>query len=72
MSSTSRERCQARRNPSTTRVAREIVVALAASAIMALMVAGGGVAAERMTNLQTSAVEGPAHEPAPLSWREST
>ena len=39
---------------------------------MALMVAGGGIAAERMTDSRTSAIEDPAREPAPLSWREST
>jgi len=72
MDSTSRERSQARRNPVTMRVVREVVVALAASIIMALMVAGGGIAAERMTIPETSAVDEPAHEPAPLSWREST
>lgn len=72
MDSTSCERSQARRNPVTTRVVRETVVALAASTIMALMVAGGGIAAERMTIVETSALEAPAHEPAPLSWREST
>lgn len=45
----------------------ETVVVVAASLIMALMVAGGGAAAERMT-----ATEPADHEPAPLSWREST
>jgi len=45
----------------------ETAVAVAASIIMALMVAGGGAATERMT-----ATEPTDREPAPLSWREST
>ena len=72
MGSTSGGRREVRRNAATTRVAREIVAATVASAIMALMVAGGGIAVERMTTAQTSAAEAAFSEPAPLSWGEAT
>jgi hypothetical protein len=50
----------------------EIVVAITASAIMALMVAVGGIAAERSTSVEDVAAHGAGHEPPPLSWRERT
>ena len=67
MSPKSREGHPSPRRGAVTHSMLEIVVAVASSLIMALMVAGGGVAAERMT-----ATESADHEPAPLSWREST
>lgn len=58
------------------RVARrnimEIVVVIAASASMALMVLGSGIAAERWTSVEDIATDGAVHTPPPLSWREST
>jgi hypothetical protein len=50
----------------------EIVVAITASAVMAIMVACGGIATERWTAVQIETNDGPGHEPAQLSWREST
>ena len=50
----------------------EIVVAITASVIMALMVAGGGIAAERWTSAEDVAAHGSGQEPPPLSWRETT
>lgn len=66
------EQRQVRTSTATTRSLVEIVAMLAASAFMALLVLGGGIAVERVTESQTSAMEAPAREPAPLSPREST
>lgn len=67
MSRNGRGRHSSRERGTAAHSVLEIVVAVAASLIMALMVAGGGAAAERMT-----ATDPTDHEPAPLSWREST
>jgi hypothetical protein len=50
----------------------EIVVAITASVIMALMVAGGGIAAERWAIAEDVAAQGSGPEPPSLSWRETT
>jgi hypothetical protein len=59
-------------NAARTQNFTEVIVAIAASAIMALMVVGGGIAVEGWTSLQASTADESPHEPAPLSWREST
>jgi hypothetical protein len=58
------EQHQIRRGAAKTGVLREIVVALVASTIMALMIAGGGLAAERMSPVKPPTVERmlPDHE----------
>jgi hypothetical protein len=50
----------------------EVVAMLAASTIMALMVVGGGIAAESTTPGQSPAIEETLREVPPLSPREST
>jgi len=64
--------CRSQPATAVPRALLEIVVAIAASAIMALMVAGGGLAAERWTGTEDVAETGSSHEPPPLSWRETT
>ena len=68
----SSELCRSRPTVVAPRAFVEIVVAIAASAIMALMVIGGGIAAEQWTGVEDMATNASGHEPAPLSWREST
>ena len=59
-----------RRYGSVTRSLTEISVAVAASAIIALMVAGGGAAAERMASADAWATEPTSCQP-PFTWRDS-
>ena len=54
------------------RSATEIVVALSASLIMTLMVAIGGVAAERITSAEIAGHQGTPDEPGLLLPNEST
>ena len=61
-------RRRGRRNWATLAIV-EVVAALVASAIMALMVVGGGLAVERTTSVQSMAEEEASGEPGPLSWR---
>jgi hypothetical protein len=72
MRQTSGERCRSQSNVVLPRACIEIAVAITASAIMALMVVGGGVAAERWIGVDDAAITGAGHEPPPLSWREKT
>jgi hypothetical protein len=65
-------RSRTRPGASRTRSLVEIVVMLAASTIMALMVAVGGVAAERLTPVGSMAIERPAPDRAPLLPNETS
>jgi hypothetical protein len=72
MKSTGSGRSRTRASAATRRSLVEIIAMLTASTIMALMVVGAGLAAQSVTEGQTSAVGHPTCEPAPLVWREST